>query len=83
MFVFLQTVGQVESPLVQVGGMEAGLATVVTGLAVDVGTAVPVATLPHLEEGAEEGLGLRDGQLGVRNHYHHNHHNNHYTGLPA
>ena len=66
MFVLLQAVGQVEPPLVQVGGVEAGLAAVVAGLAVDVGAAVPVPTLPHLEEGAEEGLGLAGGHLHAR-----------------
>ena len=63
MFVLLQTAGQVESPLVQVGGVKAGLATVVAGLAVDVGAAVSVPTLAHLEEGTEEGLGLAGGHL--------------------
>ena len=43
--------------------MEAGLPTVVAGLAVDVGTTVSVATLPHLEERTEEGLGLAGGHL--------------------
>merc|ERR1719228_2102545 len=64
--VFLETVGQVESPLVEVSRVKAVVAAVVADLSMDVGAAVPVPALPHLEVGADEGLGLAGGHLHAR-----------------